>query len=202
VKLIGLVGGIASGKSCVSQLFRDLGAEVINADQLAHQVMQDSAVIQLLVQRWGEIVIDDKQQLDRSAIAKVVFAETKSGQAELDWLESQLHPRIRSMIEPKLDRWRSDPKVSAAVLDAPVLIKAGWHLLCDELVFVEASLPIRLQRARKRGWADGELQRREKLQTPLSEKRRLSTFVIQNDGDSEFTARQVKAFWNQDIVNA
>lgn len=199
MKLIGLVGGIASGKSFVARQLADLGAQVIDADKLAHQQLGEPEVVELLVQRWGEEIRNADGTVRRDRIAKIVFADTPQGKRELEWLEQQLHPRIHAQVLNLLEQWRSE-EMLAVVLDAPVLIKAGWHHQCDEIVFVECSREERLARAAARGWDDAELARREAYQTPVEEKRKLSTFVVQNDGEPQKTRQQLETFWQQRVL--
>lgn len=211
MKLIGLIGGIASGKSYVATMFQQLGAKIIDADLLAHQVLVEPETVAVLRQRWGDQILRNGE-LDRRQIAKIVFADSAKSRQELDWLESHLHPQIKQRVDAQLAVWRQDPTVHAVILDAPVLIKAGWHLFCDELIFVDATLETRLARAQKRGWDAQELQRRESFQTSLEQKRSLATYTMvsedsgavlgQESGDSEFSGQesasiheQVSNFW-------
>lgn len=198
MKLIGLVGGIASGKSFVAGILAKLGAKVIDADQLAHQVLNQPEVIDLIVEHFGSQVRGDDGKLLRSELAGLVFGNDSKSQQELDWLESQLHPRIHQLVLPQLEQWRQQG-VKAAVLDAPVLIKAGWHHQCDEIIFVQCDISIRQQRASRRGWDENELKRRESNQTSLPEKRRHATFVVHSDVDADKTRKQLEEFWQQKI---
>ncbi len=195
MKLIGIVGGIASGKSFVSRAFQDLGAKWINADALVHVVYRESAIIQTLCQRWGPGVLDEQGQVDRTQLAARVFAPTMEAQMELEWLESLVHPLVKDQILRQLDEWRNDPTVEVVVLDAPVLLKAGWDKLCDELVFVDASESQRWERVQARGWTWEQWQQRESQQTPLLEKLARSTRTIDNNGSPESTRIQVQQIW-------
>lgn len=195
MKLIGIVGGIASGKSFVSRAFQDLGAKWINADALVHEVYRESAVIQTLRQRWGPVVLDEKGQVDRTQIAARVFAPTLEAKVELEWLESLVHPLVKDQILRQLEEWRNDPTVEVVVLDAPVLLKAGWDKLCDELVFVDASESQRWERVQARGWTWEQWQQRESQQTPLLEKLARATRTIDNNGSPESTRIQVQKIW-------
>lgn len=199
MKRIGLVGGVASGKSFVARQLAQWGARIVDADQMAHQVLGEPDVIQTILDRWGSRVRNDDGQLARGRVAEIVFAGTRESNSELQWLESVLHPRIHERVIADLETWKQQGIV-AAVLDAPVLIKAGWHHQCDEILFVDTRRSIRLQRALERGWEPGELDRREALQTPIDEKRRLATFVVDNNGSIEETTRQLEQFWQQKVL--
>lgn len=197
MKLIGIVGGIGSGKSFVSRAFQDLGAKWIDADRMAHAAYGLPEVQRVVRERWGDLVFTPDGEIDRAQIAARVFAPTEQGATDLEWLESLLHPIVRSQLEPQLEQWRREGAVPVVILDAPVLIKAGWHKLCDELIFVEAAEATRWQRVQPRGWTVDQWQRREALQTSLAEKQALATVTIANDGSADETRRQVQELWNR-----
>jgi dephospho-CoA kinase len=202
MKLIGIVGGIASGKSFVSRAFQDLGAKWINADAMVHDAYRRPEVLQRLQDRWGTLILDQHGQLDRSKVADLVFEPSAEGRRELEWLESLLHPLLRQQILQQLQTWRSSAAVPAVILDAPVLLKAGWDTLCDELIFVAASESTRWSRIQQRGWTRQQWEQREALQTPLAEKQARATAVINNDGTAEETERQVRQFWERSVVGS
>lgn len=199
MKVIGLVGGIASGKSFVAEILSQFGARIIDADQLAHRVLEQKPVIDLLVSRWGPEIQAPDGSLRRDQIAKRVFATDRRSRDELAWLEQQIHPRVHQQVEDLLERWKHE-SVPAVVLDAPVLIKAGWHKDCDEIVYVDCAYDVRLARTRQRGWDQWELKRRESYQTPLEQKRALATFLIHNDISPESTRTQLETFWRQRVL--
>lgn len=196
MKLIGIVGGIASGKSFVSRAFQEFGAKWIDADAMVHDAYRQPAVLQALSQRWGAGVFDEHGNLDRRKVAAIVFAPTDQAKAELEWLESLVHPLVRGQIKRQLDRWQNDPTIKVVVLDAPVLLKAGWDNLCDELVFVDADESQRWARVQARGWTHEEWKQRESLQAPMAEKFARSTRTIDNNGSPEATQEQVARIWH------
>jgi dephospho-CoA kinase len=161
---IGLIGGVASGKSTVAQQFVDCGAVILDADRVGHEVLREPAVIEQLVARWGPQILTTASEISRSAVAKIVFAP--SGEAERQFLNSVTHPRIAARLAAQLEELRQT-KCPAAVLDAALLLEAGWDRLCDQVVFVDAPQEQRFARARSRGWDGGELARREAPQLPL-----------------------------------
>ena len=176
---IGLIGGVASGKSAVARCFTDCGAALLDADRVGHEVLREPAVIEQLVARWGPTILTEAGEINRSAVAKVVFAP--GNEAERAFLNSVSHPRIAARLAAELDRLRA-AKHPAVVLDAALLLEAGWDHLCDQIVFVAVPLEQRLARARSRGWDADELARREATQLPLDEKKRRSTICIDNSG--------------------
>jgi dephospho-CoA kinase len=177
--IIGLIGGVASGKSAVARYFTDCGAALLDADRVGHEVLREPAVMKQLVARWGTRILNEAGEISRSAVAHIVFAPGNEGERE--FLNSVSHPRIGARLAEELDRLRA-AKYPAVVLDAALLLEAGWDHLCDQIVFVEVPLEQRLARARSRGWDVGELARREATQLPLEEKKRRSTICIDNSG--------------------
>lgn len=184
---IGLIGGVASGKSAVARCFTDCGAALLDADRVGHEVLREPAVIEQLVARWGPTILTETAEINRSAVAKIVFAP--GNEAERAFLNSVSHPRIAARLAEELDRFRA-AKYPAVVLDAALLLEAGWDHLCDQIVFVDVPRELRLARAQSRGWDAGELARREATQLPLAEKKRRATVCLDNSGSlAELVAR-------------
>jgi dephospho-CoA kinase len=192
--VIGIVGGIASGKTLVTGQFRQLGAEVVEADRLGHAVLEEPEVRQALVERWGDEVLDGQGRIDRKAVARRVFGSTPRAAGELAFLERMTHPRIGLRLCRIVNEWASR-NVPVVVLDAPVLFEAGWDEFCDKIVFVETPRTVRQQRARQRGWTDDEFAAREAAQESLDEKRKRADWVIDNSGSPQDTFVQVQEFW-------
>ena len=193
--VVGLIGGVASGKSVVAKQFRELGAEVIDGDKLGHLVLADPEVIEALKDRWGEEVVDPEGQLIRREIAKRVF----TNDSELVFLEKLTHPRIGQRIKQRIEEIRENCQHLGAsnvvVLDAAIMLKAGWDVFCDHLMYVHAELEQRRQRALKRGWTVENFEMRESAQLSTEEKRRRSDIVIDNTGCLEQTCEQVLKAW-------
>jgi dephospho-CoA kinase len=199
--LIGILGGVASGKSEVSQRLRTLGAAVLDADQVGHAVLREPEVRRALEQRWGPRILDAAGELDRRKIAEIVFAGTPESQAELTFLEGLTHPRIGRRLESQLAQWQR-AGVPAAVLDAPVMLKAGWDRLCQWIIFVDVPRPVRLARARQRGWTEAEFAAREAAQEPLEYKRSRADLTIDNAATLEQLSAQVDRFWQNLMEDA
>ena len=194
MKIIGLIGGIASGKSAVAAELAALGAVVLDADRAAHEVINLPTVQQTLVDRWGKEVLKASGEIDRGAVAERVFSDDEKGRAELHFLEETLHPRIREQFQAKLAELAA-VGTAVAVIDAPLLLEAGWEKLCDSLVFVDSPRVDRLERAKLRNWTEAEFAKREALQMPIAEKRERSTHVLPNSGTLANLHDQVRAFW-------
>jgi dephospho-CoA kinase len=196
MKLIGLLGGVASGKSMVADMFRRLGAEVLDADRIGHEVLRMPAVRAAVGGRWGKDVIGPDGEVNRPALAKIVFAPPPDGPRELAELERITHPEIRRRLQAEVAEL-SRQGAKLAIVDAPVMLKAGWNQLCDALVFVDAPADQRQARAVARGWTAAELARREAAQEPVEEKRRLADFVLDNSQDVSYIQSQVERCWQR-----
>jgi dephospho-CoA kinase len=189
--VIGVLGGIASGKSLAARLLAGPAGVVIDADRIAREVLDEPASRAFLREAFGAEVLDAGGRVDRDALAARVFRAP----AERQRLEGFTHPLIRARIRAALDGARADgrPRI---VLDVPLLLEneSRHHLLeeCDTLVFVDAELAQREARAReRRGWQPGELARREAAQLPLSTKKARADHVLSNDGTQEELEQQV-----------
>jgi dephospho-CoA kinase len=193
MRVIGIVGGVASGKSRVAEGFARLGARIIRADEIGHEVLREPDVKRALRDRWGTEVFGSDGEVDRAAVAGRVFGPGQ--EEERRYLETLTHPRITAAMQAQLDQWRRDGGVPAAILDAAVLLEAGWHRMCDKIVFVEAGREERFKRASRRGWSEAEFASREAAQISLQEKRKLADGVIDNSGSIDHTFAQVRQFW-------
>jgi dephospho-CoA kinase len=193
--VLGIVGGVASGKSLVSAMLAKRGAEVIDADKLGHEVLLDPTVIAMARERWGEAVVAADGQLDRRQIAQRVFGESKQASIERQYLEQITHPRIATKTREKISQLATRGDVDVVVLDAALLLEAGWNQYCDRIVYVDVPTEVRQARAQARGWTAADFAAREAAQLPLSEKRAAADIVIDNSGSPEDTARQLEKFW-------
>lgn len=192
-RVIGLLGGVASGKTLVAECLEALGAGRLDADRAGHEALRDPQVIAALEARFGREVLVEGQ-LDRKAIATRVFAPPPAGPANLAFLESLTHPRIGEILMAQAEELTAAGH-ELLVLDAAVMLKAGWHQLCDKVIFVDAPPEVRRRRAMTRGWSEAEFAAREGAQESLDEKRRHADFVIDNSGSPESTRAQVERLW-------
>lgn len=186
--VIGLLGGIAAGKSAVAALFAEHGLSVLDADREARAVVERPEVAARIRTRFGDGVFDASGRLDRAALARLVFAGTGSALADL---EAITHPAIRAALAAAVDAARRAG--TSVVLDAPLLLESGLADLCDVCVFVEAGEAVRRARAAARGWDDAELARREARQAPLEVKKARSVYTIRNDRSFDDVRQQVAA---------
>lgn len=195
--VIGLTGGIASGKSFVADCLVRFGGELIDADKVAHEVLDDPGVVSAIVGEFGNSVLDRTGKIDRSLLGKQVFANSKESENRLELLESITHPEIRRRIFLRLSELKASPDCRAIVLDIPLLFEGEWDRECDAVIFVDTRLSIRKHRAEARGWTDGELERRESRQLAITEKKERSSCVIDNSGGEKDTREQLTAFWEK-----
>lgn len=180
--VIGLVGGIGSGKSLVAQQLQKLGCGVIDADHLAQDALDQPAVRRKLMDWWGQTVIGDDGRVDRDAVARIVFDQPR----ELRRLEDLVHPIVREKRLQLRKRLQQDPGIVAIVEDCPLLIEKGIDAQCDAVVLVEASRDTRLRRlAQTRGWSEAEVGRREKNQVGLDKKGQRADHIISNDAGED-----------------
>jgi dephospho-CoA kinase len=186
--LLGLVGGIGSGKSHVTGLFAKLGAVVVDADKIGHEALQQPDIKQKLREAWGESIFNSARDVDRRKLGGIVFSDPKQKKK----LEDIVYPFIGGRVHEALDQAQRDDNVPLAILDAALLLETGWNRVCTAVVFVEAPDAIRLERVKRRGWDAPELQRREAAQWSLEKKKQLCDLVIPNSGDEVLTERLVK----------
>ncbi len=183
--VVGLVGGIGSGKSTVAAELAAGGCVVVDSDKAAKEILTRPDVRDTLVEWWGPEILDGSGVVDRRRIASIVFADA----AQRTRLEALVHPLIKQERDQTIARVGAlaasvgESTGGMVCVDAPLLFEAGVDRECDAVVFVEAPREARLERVKSRGWDEGELGRREAAQMPLEEKRRRAGLVIVNDGD-------------------
>ena len=198
MRIIGLTGGIACGKSTVSTELRALGAAIIDADALAHELSQPGQpIFNAYVERFGREIVTAGGTLDRAAIAARVFADP-AVRAEVDAIA---HPLIRTAAEERLRAARAQNKM-AAVLDVPLLFEAGWDALADEVWVVALPAEEQLARllARDKSMSEGEARARISAQMPLAEKCARADIVIDNSGTVKETRECIEQLWRERII--
>jgi dephospho-CoA kinase len=201
VPLIGITGGIASGKSFVTEQLKRNGAAIISADQMAHEVLKLAEVKQEARERWGDPIFSEDGEIDRSRLGAIVFAPPPEGPQQLKVLEGLTHPRIRELIGRQITEINERGSAGAIVLDVPLLFESGWNKFCTTVWFVEAPLEVRQARASERGWSGAELARREAVQMPIEQKRQLADVIIDNSGTAQATRSQIDQQW-QALISA
>jgi dephospho-CoA kinase len=186
--IIGIAGGIGSGKSLVARLFGEAGCLVLSADEQVRHVYADRGIQRTLREWWGEGVLNSQGGVNRRAIAQRIFEKPE----ERSRLEQLIHPKVAAMRQAAMEASANDAQVLAYVWDIPLLFEVGLNARCDAIVFVDAPLEERLKRVKQRGWDEAELHRRENLQHPLDNKRRMSNDIVENTADVGFARKQVR----------
>jgi len=189
MKLLGIIGGIGSGKSTASELFRQSGAAVISADDIGHQILLLPGVKSAVQERWGSAVFGEGGEIDRRKLAEIVFADEN----ELSYLKSLTHPLIAAEVHRQREEHERNG-VQLCLLDAPLLLESNWDPMVDLIIFVSASAEERWDRIESRGWSEREWKQREAAQLPVEEKARRANVVLDNSGDTDHLRMQVEAF--------
>ena len=188
--IIGLTGGIGSGKSSVAEMFKDEGAHVIDFDYLARVVVEpDTDAWRDIVDHFGSEILCSDRTINRSKLAEIVFSDEKSRKV----LEGFIHPRIFEKRDTLLkDIKKQDPK-AIVIIDVPLLFELSLKGEFDKVVLVYVSRAVQIKRAVKRGlFTEEEVEKRLKVQMPIEEKKLGSDYIIHNEGGLKTTRDQVK----------
>ncbi len=187
---LGLTGGIASGKSAVAAMLRELGFAVLDADSLAHKLIEPGqpAYAEVL-QDFGQAVVAPDGHVDRAKLSAIVFAD----RTRLDHLNAIVHPRVAEVVFRQFEEWQRNGTRDAAFVEAALLIESGIHKKLDGLVVAWCAPEQQLERLVARGLSEAEARRRIAAQLPVEEKLRLATEKIDCSGSLEQTRRQVEA---------
>ena len=192
MKVLALTGGIASGKSTVSARLRDLGAAVVDADRIAHELASPHQPLwEAYLGHFGKKMLLTDGTLDRKAIGRIVFRDA----SERRWLDQTSHPVIRKAMEEELETFRRAGE-PVAVLDIPLLFEVGWDVLADSVWVVYVPLEVQLSRLMARDVCDkSSAMGRIRAQMSMEEKRRRADVVIDNSGTWEETETQLHEAW-------
>lgn len=184
--IIGLTGSFGSGKTTVAKIFRSFGAEVIDADEIAHRIIQPgSQIYKKIISVFGENILKNNKAIDRDKLARIVFHNKNL----LKKINRIMHPEIIRMIKQRIKISKS----KLIILDAPLLIEAGLKNLVDKLIVVKADKRQQIERLiHKSSLKKPEILKRIKAQIPLRYKVRLADFVIDNSGIIKDTKRQAE----------
>jgi len=194
--IIGILGGVGSGKSTVAAEFAKLGCKVIDADKIAHELLGRKAVKEKIAAAFGRDALDAKGQVDRRKLAAIVFADAD----KLSVLNGIIHPLVLQRAEQLIERYNRPTKIKAIVLDMPLLVEIGWAGRCDRLIFVNCRQRIRAERAKKLGFDKNQHKIRENFQISLDKKMDLADNTIENNSDFSALVRQVADIFS-DIMN-
>jgi dephospho-CoA kinase len=188
MRIIALTGGIGAGKSLVAQYFSELGARVVDADQLSRVAIErGSEGFDEVLLRFGESILRDGD-IDRKALAEIVFADAS---ARSD-LEAIIHPRVRELFSDVVADLAPDETL---IYEIPLLVESNAAANFDLVITVEADLEIRKERLRKRGMFISEIERRIAAQASREERESQADHIITNDGDEDALLRSVENLW-------
>lgn len=187
---MGLTGGIASGKSAVAALLREMGFRVLDADSLAHKLMEPGQpAYDEILKEFGAGLADASGRIDRAKLASIVFAEP----AKLTRLNAMIHPRVEEMVFRQFDEWQQHGVRDAVFVEAALLVESGIAKKLDGLVVAYCAPEQQLARLRARGMSEVEAKRRIAAQLPVREKLRHAAESIDCSGKLEETRAQVRA---------
>jgi dephospho-CoA kinase len=195
--IIGILGGIASGKSAVAAEFAKLGCKVINADKIAHELLERNTVKEKIVASFGQAILDSEGKIDRKKLAGVVFADAD----KLSALNGIIHPLVLERAEELIEQYDRQNQVKAIVLDMPLLLEVGWAGRCDKLIFVDCRQELRADRAQKMGFDKKQLKIRENSQISLDNKVDLADNTVENNSDFSALVRQVADIFSDIMDN-
>ena len=192
--VIGLTGGIGSGKSTVSQYLAELGAIIIDADKVGHEAFQpDTEAWHEVVAAFGKQILTPGGEIDRQKLGEIVFAHPDS----LSRLNQIMHPRMYDMIEARIEEYRRQA-VAVVVIEAAILIEANWTPLVDEVWVTVAPEDMVLERVKKqRGLAENQVLARIRSQLSVEERTKHADVVINNDGKLDEMKVKVREQWER-----
>lgn len=196
VLIIGLTGGFGTGKTTVAAIFRKLGAEIIDADQIAHSLLMPrrSELCKKIISIFGLQVLNKDKSINRKKIADIVFNDAK----KLSDYQKIIHPAIIKEIRSQIRRARKNIPGKIIILDAPLLVEARLDKAMDKLIVVKAARRIQISRLTdKLGLKKADILRRIKFQLPLSQKIKIADYVIDNNRTLKTTEKQVEKTWGK-----
>jgi len=196
--IIGILGGVGSGKSTVADEFAKLGCKVIDADKIAHKLLDKKTVQDRIVALFGKNILDSSGKIDRKKLADIVFADAD----KLSSLNKIVHPFVLGRAEELIERYNRQNQVKAIVLDMPLLVEVGWAKRCDKLIFVDCGRQLRIDRAKKLGiFGENQLKIRENFQISLDNKANIADNMIDNNSDLSGLAKQVADIFSYIVDN-
>jgi len=186
--IVGLTGGFGVGKSSVAQRFKNMGAEVIDADDIAHDAMKKgSPVFDPVIELFPEALHPGGKKMDREKLAEIVFADPKKRKE----LEGIIHPYVFEKIKEQLDA--SDRRV--ILVEVPLLFEAGFEILCDKVVTVICNSTVKMKRLKSKRFTEQEVRARERAQMSETLKAQKANFVIDNSKSIYQTQREIERLW-------
>ncbi|MCX7738475.1 MAG: dephospho-CoA kinase [Hydrogenothermaceae bacterium] len=189
--MIGLTGGIGTGKSTVESIFQELGAYVIDADKVVHLLYTEEDVKEKIRQLFGEEVFSEKE-VDRKKISKVVFSDTEKRRA----LEQLMHPKVERRIKDWLEDLKEKDKDAIVIVSVPLMIETGSYKRYEKVVLVYAPREKQIERLLKKGYTLEEAINRIEAQMDIEEKLKFADYVIMNTSTIQNLRKEVEKVFN------
>ncbi|MGB9607380.1 MAG: dephospho-CoA kinase [bacterium] len=185
---VALTGGIASGKSTVLKMFKELGAQVLDCDRIAKALTRKgNRGYKRIVNEFGTDILDEKGRIDRKKLASIVFFDEEKRKR----LNSLIHPLVYERLEKRMRKMRE----GIVIVDVPLLVESGGESLFDKIIVVYAEPFVQLNRLILRGFSEGEAKARMKAQASWEERLRIADFVVRGDVEMEETKKEVEKIW-------
>lgn len=195
MKVIGLTGGVGSGKSTVANIMKnEFHAHIIIADQVGHLMMQKgNRSYDLILHHFGEEILDEKKEIDRKKLSNLVFLNNPNAKKQLEILNSFIHPYVNEYIKDNLEKMKQSKKESIVVIETAILFEAGYDNICDEIWYVNTTMEIRRDRLKQsRNYTDEKIDSIMSNQLSEQEFMKYCTKIIYNDGELEKIRKQIK----------
>ncbi|MBU4376132.1 MAG: dephospho-CoA kinase [Candidatus Omnitrophica bacterium] len=193
--IIGITGGMGTGKTSVAAMFKKFGALVLDADKIAHYDMEKGKnMYEMIIKEFGKDILLRSGQIERRKLAAVVFKD----RIALDRLCAIVHPVVIRHVNEYIKKATKKPEIPAVIIDAPLLLEAGMHSMLDALIVVKASVRTQIERTgKKTGQSPAEIKRRMRNQIPLRKKLILADYIIDNEGSKRNMRKIVSKIWKE-----
>lgn len=193
--IIGITGGIGTGKSTVASMFGSFGAKVLDADKIAHAKMEKGGdAHKKILKEFGKSVLASSGGIERGRLASIVFKDKRL----LDKLCAIIHPEVIKYVKKYIGKTSKSQNIPAVIIDAPLLIEAGMDKMVDVLIAVNASIKTQMERfGKKLPLRRADIRRRMRNQMPLKDKLALADYIIDNEGSKRNTRKIVSKIWKE-----
>lgn len=195
MKVIGLTGGVGSGKSTVANMMKnEFQAQIIIADQVGHLMMQKGyPSYDLILHHFGEEILDEKKEIDRKKLSNLVFIDNQNAKEQLKILNSFIHPYVYEYINEELKKIKKSKEESIVVIETAILFEAGFDKICDEVWYINTTMQVRRNRLKQsRNYTDEKIDSIMANQLTEQDFMKYCTKIINNDGELEKIRKQIQ----------
>ena len=196
--IIGILGGIGSGKSTVSAEFVKLGCGLIDADKIAHELLEEKSVKEKIVNLFGNDILDSCEKINHKKLADIVFNDYQ----KLSMLNGIIHPLVLKKAEELIEEFNQQKQTKAIILDMPLLLEVGWEKHCNKLIFIDCDEKIRADRVKKMGFNKNQLKIRENFQISLDKKASIADNTVVNNSGFSTLVKQVADIFSYIMDNS